>query len=63
MGSLLWQQRLAFRDALRADPALAAEYAALKAQLAKEFQLDREAYSEGKTPFVNRVLARVMVMD
>ncbi len=56
-GSPLWQQRLAFRDALRADPALAAEYAALKARLATEFRRDREAYTEGKTPFISRVLA------
>ena len=57
-GSPLWHQRLAFRDALRADQALAAEYAAIKARLAEEFRLDREAYTEGKTPFIDRVLAR-----
>jgi len=57
IGSPLWQQRLAFRDALRADAALAAEYAVLKVRLAEEFRLDREAYTEGKTPFISRVLA------
>jgi GrpB-like predicted nucleotidyltransferase (UPF0157 family) len=56
IGSPLWHQRLAFRDALRADAALAAEYVGLKARLAGEFRLDREAYTEGKTPFISRVL-------
>ena len=54
-GSALWEQRLRFRDALRADPALAAEYAALKFDLARRFRHDREAYTEAKTPFVERV--------
>ena len=51
----LWRERLAFRDALRADPALAAEYenwklsnAVTKAQLS--------AYTGSKRPFVARVL-------
>ena len=34
-GSDLWRERLAFRDALRVDPALVAEYEALKRGLAK----------------------------
>jgi GrpB-like predicted nucleotidyltransferase (UPF0157 family) len=57
IGSPLWHQRLAFRNALRGDLALAAEYAELKARLAAQFALDREAYTEGKTPFITRVLA------
>lgn len=52
-----WARMLAFRDALRSDPALAAEYAALKQDLAKRFPDDRSAYTEGKSPFVVRVLA------
>ena len=47
---------LAFRDALRADPALAAEYATLKIQLAQRFPRDRQAYIEGKTAFIEGVL-------
>ncbi len=54
--SLLWRQRLAFRDALREDPALAREYAALKRELAERFRFDREAYTDAKGPFVARVL-------
>jgi GrpB-like predicted nucleotidyltransferase (UPF0157 family) len=53
----LWRERLAFRDALRSDPALAAEYEALKLRLAAEYGGDRVAYTEGKRPFVVRVLA------
>jgi GrpB-like predicted nucleotidyltransferase (UPF0157 family) len=55
-GSDLWLERLAFRDALRADSALAAEY--------EEWKLEHVlrpgaagAYSGDKRPFVARVLA------
>jgi GrpB-like predicted nucleotidyltransferase (UPF0157 family) len=56
-GSDLWNERLAFRDALRADPELVAEYAALKLWLAEEHPADIEAYTAGKREFVGRVLA------
>lgn len=56
-GSDLWRERLAFRDALRADLALAEEYEALKARLAKEYPADIGAYTTGKRDFVVRVLA------
>ena len=56
-GSDLWKERLAFRDALRADPGLLAEYAALKRRLAQEHAEDIEAYTAGKRDFVGRVLA------
>jgi GrpB-like predicted nucleotidyltransferase (UPF0157 family) len=55
--SPLWRERLAFRDRLRADGALAAEYAVLKMKLARCFRHDREAYTDAKGPFVARVLA------
>ncbi len=58
-GSEQWNDRLAFRNALRESPKLASEYVELKRRLAREFRLDREAYTEGKTQFVNRVLASV----
>lgn len=51
-----WHEQLAFRDALRADPSLVAEYARLKADLAGRHPDDREAYTEGKASFVRRVL-------
>lgn len=54
--SQLWQERLAFRDALRMSPALAAEYGALKLELAAQHCADREAYTEAKAPFVASVV-------
>ena len=53
-GSDLWIERLAFRDALRADPGLAAEYEALKLGLASGAAA---GYTVAKRPFVARVLA------
>jgi len=58
-GSDLWRERLAFRDALRANPALATEYADLKVRLAKEHGTEVERYTVGKRAFVARVLAGV----
>jgi GrpB-like predicted nucleotidyltransferase (UPF0157 family) len=57
-GSALWRERLTFRDALRADVALANEYEALKLRLATEHSDDIVAYTHGKTVFIARVLAR-----
>ena len=57
--SQLWLEHLAFRDRLRRDPDLASEYAGLKSALAAKFKLDREAYTDAKAPFVQRVLAQV----
>lgn len=56
-GSDLWRERLVFRDALRSDRALAAEYEALKLRLAHEHPEDGTAYTAGKRAFVVRVLA------
>lgn len=58
-GSPLWEERIAFRDCLRNDPALAARYAALKQELARRYRLDREAYTEAKGPFIAEVLGKV----
>jgi GrpB-like predicted nucleotidyltransferase (UPF0157 family) len=55
-GSTLWRERLGFRDALRADPALAAEYEELKLRLASEHPTDVRAYTDHKREFVRRVL-------
>jgi GrpB-like predicted nucleotidyltransferase (UPF0157 family) len=56
-GSSLWRERLAFRDALRADPLLASQYQELKEQLAVG-SADLAAYTAGKRDFVVQVLAR-----
>ncbi|HZF78877.1 MAG TPA: GrpB family protein [Rubrivivax sp.] len=52
----LWQERLAFRDALRANRKLAQQYGDLKRRLAARHPVDREAYTKGKAPFVATVL-------
>ena len=51
-GSPAWHERLEFRDALRSNPDLAAQYAALKTHLAATHPKDREAYTHGKAEFV-----------
>jgi GrpB-like predicted nucleotidyltransferase (UPF0157 family) len=55
-GSDIWRERLAFRDALRADPALVEEYARWKAENARAVR-EGNSYLAGKRPFVQRVLA------
>lgn len=50
-----WRRYLAFRDALRADPALRDGYAQVKLRLAAAHPADREAYTTGKTAFVTGV--------
>ena len=48
-----WERRhLAFRDVLRADPAVAQEYAALKRELALRHGNDVESYADAKTDFI-----------
>src|SRR5258706_4164984 len=54
--SELWNDRLAFRDALAANSALADEYAALKYRLAAAHRIERELYTEAKGPSIERVL-------
>ena len=52
-----WLETIAFRDYVRAHPDVATEYSALKARLAREFRLDREAYTQAKGPFITRITA------
>ena len=52
-----WDRMIGFRDALREDASLAAEYGELKRQLAARYPDDRSAYTDGKAGFVARVLA------
>ncbi|MBA4158853.1 MAG: GrpB family protein [Gemmatimonadetes bacterium] len=54
-----WCEKLAFRDALRADPALAAAYAAEKYRVAEAVGWNKRAYSRTKGRFVERVLAEL----
>lgn len=51
----LWREHLAFRDALRADPTLAARYGSLKRELAGAHGNDRAGYTAAKAPFIAAV--------
>jgi GrpB-like predicted nucleotidyltransferase (UPF0157 family) len=53
-----WDRMIRFRDALRGDASLAAEYGELKRQLAARYPNDRAAYTDGKAGLVARVLTR-----
>jgi len=57
-GSFSEQFALLFRDYLRAHPADAAEYAALKRHLARLRGDDRRAYTEAKVPFTWEIMCR-----
>jgi GrpB-like predicted nucleotidyltransferase (UPF0157 family) len=56
-GGAAWERMLRFRDALRADSGLKAEYAALKRMLAARHPADRAAYTDRKGAFVAHVLS------
>jgi GrpB-like predicted nucleotidyltransferase (UPF0157 family) len=51
-----WTEKLAFRDALRADPSLASAYAAEKYRIADAVGWDKSAYALTKDAFVERAL-------
>jgi GrpB-like predicted nucleotidyltransferase (UPF0157 family) len=55
------REHLRFRDALRADGRLAAEYGRLKRSLAARFGCDRDGYCQAKTGFVRAILARPLI--
>ena len=50
-----WREVIAFRDYLRAHAEVAADYEALKRRLAHVHHLDREAYTEAKRSFIERM--------
>jgi GrpB-like predicted nucleotidyltransferase (UPF0157 family) len=55
-GSSRFRDELAFRDRLRADPQLAAQYAELKHRLGARLEHDREAYTDAKADFIRSAL-------
>jgi GrpB-like predicted nucleotidyltransferase (UPF0157 family) len=55
-GESFWCEHLAFRDTLRHDDALRAEYLALKERLAAHFGADRVGYTDAKAGFIRGVL-------
>jgi GrpB-like predicted nucleotidyltransferase (UPF0157 family) len=56
--SILWQ-RLLFRDYLRQHPDEAKNYAQLKRQLSNQFTSDREAYTQGKTEYIQSIMEKI----
>lgn len=54
--STFWREHLAFRDALRSDSALAAQYLELKRRLSKTFGSNRAGYTDAKAPFIKGVV-------
>src|SRR5829696_2510486 len=57
-GSVEWLKHVHFRDHLHTHPEDALSYAKLKRDLAARYPDDRDAYTEGKSPFVAAVLRR-----
>lgn len=55
-----YQRHLLFRDYLRAHPAVAAQYEALKRDLAQRYKHDRLAYTDSKAAFINAVIDRAV---
>lgn len=55
-GGTEWRHYVEFRDALRTNPLLAAEYDRLKIRLAHEHTDDCAAYTRAKSEFIDRVL-------
>lgn len=55
-GSQEWNQRLAFRNILRANTELALRYEKNKRLWAAEYRLDREAYTAAKAGFILEAL-------
>ena len=51
-------ERIIFRDLLRRHPEEAAAYEVLKTALAKKYVRDREAYTKGKTEFIQATLRK-----
>lgn len=51
-----WEEKLAFRDTLRADASLAEAYAVEKRRVADAVAWDKAAYAEAKGPFIASVL-------
>jgi GrpB-like predicted nucleotidyltransferase (UPF0157 family) len=47
-----------FRDTLRANPGIAADYAKLKQRLAQEHTHDRNAYCDAKTDFIRKITSQ-----
>jgi len=52
-----WRRHLYFRNVLRSNPELVAQYHRLKQALAKKYHSNRMAYSKGKSAFIKKIEA------
>jgi len=59
-GSQTWIAAIKFRERLRLEPLIAAEYSELKIRLCALFKHDREAYTEGKARFIDRIVGKAL---
>jgi GrpB-like predicted nucleotidyltransferase (UPF0157 family) len=62
VGTPQWLRPIAFRDYLRAHASASSEYEALKRRVAQEHHLDREAYTQAKRPFIDRITDAALEM-
>lgn len=53
-----WETHLVFRDILKGDPHVRAEYEAMKGYLIKEHGKESDGYRSGKSEFIEKILAR-----
>ncbi len=58
-GSDELKRHIAFRDHLKENPELKEEYGKLKKRLVSKYRRDRQAYTEAKTKFIERVLEKI----
>ena len=56
-GSIQHLNHLIFRDYLRTHPEAVKEYSDLKYQLAEKYRNDREAYTDAKADFIEKILS------
>jgi GrpB-like predicted nucleotidyltransferase (UPF0157 family) len=63
IGGSFWRDHRAFRDYLRTHAEAAESYAMLKRELAARHPLDREAYIDGKTTFVQAILRLAAALE
>lgn len=57
-GGDFWQRHLLFRDYLRVHTDVALDYYRLKKELAAKYRMNRKAYTEAKSAFVEAVIAK-----
>jgi GrpB-like predicted nucleotidyltransferase (UPF0157 family) len=60
LNSMFWDEKIVFRDYLRAHPRRAEQYRRLKNRLAAAFPSDRPSYTKGKEDFVYSTLRKAV---